>query len=166
VGELAPNGAARVEIPVRVGPEAGGALSNQASVVYKQSTEAVQSNAYIAQVAEPLAVSQPAPTEEAQPTATQAAQGPTQEAQPSATTPQQPESTQATTPVEGASGTGSASGQAPVPTPVKPAPRPTQAKSPAAIPQTGGSFPLVLAVLFLVMALLARYLRGSRTRKL
>ena len=34
VGELAPNGTARVEIPVRVGPGAGSALSNQASAVY------------------------------------------------------------------------------------------------------------------------------------
>ncbi|HEX8218719.1 MAG TPA: hypothetical protein VF914_05840 [Chloroflexia bacterium] len=166
VGELAPNGTAQVEIPVLVGPEAASALSNQASAVYKQSSQAVQSNAYIAQVAEPLSASQPGPTEQAQPTATQATQSPAQQPESSATTPPQPESTPVAASNEGASDTGSSSGQAAATTPSAPTPRPTQARPAAAIPQTGGSFPLVLAVLFLLMALLARYLRGSRTRKL
>ncbi|HVF99332.1 MAG TPA: hypothetical protein VND68_05805, partial [Chloroflexia bacterium] len=127
VGELAPNGTAQVEIPVLVGPEAGSALSNQASAVYKQSSEAVQSNAYIAQVAEPLTVAQPAPTQEAQPTATQTAQSPVQQPQPpalapaTATTPAQPESTPVAASDEGKSASESASGQAPATTSDTPA---------------------------------------------
>lgn len=141
VGELAPESTAKVEIPVKVGTESGGSLSNQASAVYSQSSEAVQSNAYIAQVAEPLTAAQPAPTEQTQPTATVAASSPTPEVQ-------QP-----------------ASGQSEAPAQSQPTPTATTRPS-APMPQTGGSFPLVLAVLLLAMALLARYLRGSRTRKI
>ncbi|MEA2576336.1 MAG: hypothetical protein QOH93_3634 [Chloroflexia bacterium] len=140
LGEVAANSTAQVEIPVQVGPEVNSALSNQASAVYKQSSEAVQSNAYIAQVAEPLTAAQPAPTEAAQPSPT---------TQPGPTT---------------GSAVGAAPNEAPA-TATVPAPRPTQVKPSAPIPQTGGSFPLALAILFLIMALLARYLRGSRSRK-
>ncbi|HEY0069863.1 MAG TPA: hypothetical protein VGE04_07845, partial [Chloroflexia bacterium] len=98
VGELAPNGLAQVEIPVKVGTEADSALSNQASAVYKQSSEVVQSNAYIAQVAEPLTAQEPPATTTPQPTVTNA---PPQEAQPTAQ-PQPP--TQPQPPAENSSG--------------------------------------------------------------
>lgn len=161
VGELAPNGTAQVEIPVQVGAEADSAISNQASAVHKQSSEVVQSNAYIAQVAEPLTGQAATPTAQAEAAATEAPGEPgsppqEQEAQPSGNTPQQP----------GESVAGSASNQPATTTPNTPAPRPTQARQSAPMPQTGGSFPLLVAALFLVMALLARYLRGSRSRKI
>ncbi|HEX8597715.1 MAG TPA: hypothetical protein VF952_04280 [Chloroflexia bacterium] len=159
VGELAANSTAQVEIPVQVGPEVDSSLSNQASAVYKQSSEVVQSNAYIAQVAEPLTGQQPAATETALPAPTEATSPP----QPTATTQTQPAVNQPAPTTE--SGTGAASNQPAAP-PNTPVARPTPTKQAAAIPQTGGSFPLALAVLFLVMALLARYLRGSRSRKI
>ncbi|MDQ5824175.1 MAG: hypothetical protein M3441_08175 [Chloroflexota bacterium] len=158
VGELAANSTAQVEIPVQVGATVDSSLSNQASAVYKQSSEVVQSNAYIAQVAEPLTAQQPAATETVLPAPTEAVSPP----QPTATTQPQPAVNQPTATTE--SRTGAASNQ-PVAPANTPAARPTQAKQAAAIPQTGGSFPLALAILFLVMALLARYLRGSRSRK-
>ncbi|MDQ3928655.1 MAG: hypothetical protein M3328_05855 [Chloroflexota bacterium] len=163
VGELAPDGTAHVEIPVRVGAAVDSALSNQASAVYGQSSEVVQSNAYIAQVAEPLTAQAATPTAQVQASATEAPGSPAQEAQPSGSTPQQPEGSR---PASGESVAGSASNQPASTTPNSPATKPTQARQPAPMPQTGGSFPLVLAALFLVMALLARYLRGSRSRKI
>ncbi|MDQ3929196.1 MAG: hypothetical protein M3328_08620 [Chloroflexota bacterium] len=150
VGELAANSAAQVEIPVQVGPDVINSLSNQVSAVYKQSTEVVQSNAYIAQVAEPLTSQAPTATQPSAPST------PTEVAT-EAASPQQPTAT-----VESATAAASNEPAAPVNTP---AARPTQTRQAAAIPQTGGSFPLALAILFLVMALLARYLRGSRSRK-
>ncbi|HEX8229741.1 MAG TPA: hypothetical protein VF826_10570 [Chloroflexia bacterium] len=159
VGELAANSTAQVEIPVQVGAGVDSSLSNQASAVYKQSSEVVQSNAYIAQVAEPLTAQQPVATETAPAAPTEAASPP----QPTATTQPQPAVNQPAPTAESAPGAASNQPAAPPNTPVA---RPTQAKQAAAIPQTGGSFPLTLAVLFLVMALLARYLRGSRSRKI
>src|SRR5439155_19316576 len=55
VGDLAAGAKTTVEIPVSVNPGTGSNLSNQASATYKEAPEPVQSNAYIAQVAAPLA---------------------------------------------------------------------------------------------------------------
>lgn len=162
VAELAPNSTAQVEFAVKVGPEAGSSLSNQASAVHGQGSSPVQSNAFIVQVTERASVAQPAPTDTPQPAPTEATQvEPTQQVAESSQ-PATPPQTQPEPTVGGSSGSaaeGSSNQPAPTRTPVK-------AKPTAPIPQTGGSFPLVLAIGLLVVALLARYLRGSRTRRI
>ncbi len=182
VGDLAPNTTARVEIPVNVNGTAANNLSNQASAIYKDAPEAVQSNAFVSQVAEPLAG--PPASQPQQPTANQpqqpAAQPPA--GQPSA--PQgsqsssQPDSQQATAPKAPPANNPASQPQQPAASQTKsqpkapitvPATKPSQTApakaSAAAMPQTGGSFPLLLAVLLLAMALVARYLRGIRFRR-
>lgn len=158
VAELAPNTTAQVEFTVMVGNETAAAISNQANAVHQQGAGPVLSNAFIVQVTERAGVAQPAPTEAAQPA-------------PTVAPPAQPaESSQAATPVQSQpqSPAGSSAGNAPGGSSNQAAATKTaeKAKRSAAIPQTGGSFPLVLAIGLLVVALLARYLRGSRTRRI
>lgn len=54
IGALAPQSKAVVEIPVKIGAEVGSSVSNQVSVRHGGAGDAVQSNAYIAQVAAPI----------------------------------------------------------------------------------------------------------------
>src|SRR5205823_612200 len=53
VGDLAPGSKATIEIPVSVSADAASHISNQASATYGGATDAIQSNAFIAQVAAP-----------------------------------------------------------------------------------------------------------------
>ena len=159
LGDLAPNDKVVVEVPAKVATGATGNVSNQASALYKGAANPALSNAYIAQVAQTAA-----PPEGPQTQPTSMAQ-PTVAAQPTAAPAQEPTAGAASEPTAGA--------QAPQPTvAVAPTPRPnpTQATTTAGgsasqtpqapIPQTGGSFPLTLAVLLLMSTLAARYLRG------
>lgn len=174
VGDLAPNATANVQIPVNVNGTAVNNLSNQASAVYNEAPEAVQSNAFISQVAEPLAgppaapPQQPANSQPQQPASQPPANPPAapQDSQ-QAASPQAPSADKpASQPQQPAASQPQSPPKAPVTVPAtKPAQSP-QTKAPAApMPQTGGSFPLVLAALLLAMALLARYLRGVRFRR-
>jgi uncharacterized repeat protein (TIGR01451 family) len=164
VGDLASGDKVVVEIPVTVGTDATSNVSNQASASYRGAANPALSNAYVAQVAgtastlegpaeQPTSAAQPAT--ETPPTAapeapTSPAQAPTTVAasEPPVATEQAPEPTKAVAPT--------------------PRPKPTQATAgggaaqepKAPIPQTGGSFPLVFAVLLLAATLAARYLRG------
>ncbi len=178
VGELAPDATARVQIPVQVAGSAANNLSNQASAVYRDAPEAVQSNAYISQVSEPASGPPPqqAPTEQPaqpseatpQPTVGQPQQPTPQpaneQAEPTAGTPptaapvNPPPAAQPQPPTAGPS-QGPAGGKTNKPESTKP----KQAQAP--MPQTGGSFPLVFATLLLLLTLLARYLRGVRIRR-
>ena len=159
LGDLAPNDKVVVEVPAKVATGATGNVSNQASALYRGAANPALSNAYIAQVAQTAA-----PPEGPQTQPTSMAQ-PTVAAQPTAAPAQEPTAGAASEPTAGA--------QAPQPTvAVAPTPRPnpTQATTTAGgsasqtpqapIPQTGGSFPLTLAVLLLMSTLAARYLRG------
>jgi uncharacterized repeat protein (TIGR01451 family) len=169
VDSLAPGSKATIEIPVSVRSDAGGNLSNQASANYDGAQAPVQSNAYIAQVAAPLAgpAQQPA---SGQPAASQqgSVQAPAsgQPAQPPASQPQQPASApKSNTNANTQSGANKAAPAAPAAPPAKaPVKAPAQ-KSSAAVPQTGGSFPIVLALVLLTVTLLARYLRGLKPRQ-
>lgn len=136
---LAPSASAIVSIPVQVNDAGAPNLSNQASAVYNGSSDPVQSNSYVAQVADPLT---------GDPGQGQATQQPIATPQPTAQSPSAGSN---------GSGTGASTGaptQNPTPNPV--------AKT---IPQTGGSFPLAAAILLLAVALVARYLRGARYRR-
>lgn len=184
VGDLAPNTTAKVEIPVSVNGTAANNVSNQASAVYKEAPEAVQSNAFVSQVAEPLAGAsqpqQPAPSQPQAPADSQPQQpasqppaAPQDSQQGSAQSPQ-PKSPPKAPPASNPSGQ---TQQPPASQPkspaktephapaTKPAQQPTARSQAASMPQTGGSFPIVFAVLLLVMALVARYLRGIRFRR-
>jgi uncharacterized repeat protein (TIGR01451 family) len=191
VGDLPPNAVAVVEIPVSVSSTAGTSLSNQATAQHAASGDAISSNALVSEVAAPLtgpsesqpeAPAQTAPQTEPQAPAQQPAQtapeapaqvpeqAPSQAeapsappanppANPPASQPQQPSGSQPKSQVEA---------------PAKSAPQAPAAKPPAAtpnkqqsapIPQTGGSFPVVLAALIVLVTLLARYLRGRHYRR-
>jgi uncharacterized repeat protein (TIGR01451 family) len=144
LGDLAPDAKVTLEIPVSVGAEVGPNISTQASAQYTGAANPVQSNAYIAQVAESVsAPSGGGPV--AQPkTETQAKPQEQPQSKPQAEKPAQPQSKPAGNP------------------PVKPA-NSQQNSSP--LPQTGGSFPLFLAIVLVTMTLLARYLRGRRAQR-
>jgi len=162
VGNLAPNEKVVIEIPATVSQDAGGSLSNQASVQYTGGTAAVQSNAYIAEVAGPTTGSPEGQT--AQPPSSQPAQPPVTQPEasvsnPPVAQPQQPEASQPNKQVEAPPKSQSAA--PPAKAPVKQ----PEAKQSAPIPQTGGAFPVVLAVLLVTVTLLARYLRGTRYRR-
>lgn len=183
VGNLAPNTTAKVEIQVNVNGTATTNLSNQASVVFKEAPEAVQSNAFISQVAEPLAGAlqpqQPAPSQPQAPANSQpqqtAPQTPTapqnsqQGSAPSSPPKSPPTAPRASNPPGQTQQSPTSQPKSPTSAPAapvtKPAQQPTARSQAATMPQTGGSFPIVLAVLLLVMALVARYLRGIRFRR-
>ncbi|MFL5732959.1 MAG: DUF11 domain-containing protein [Chloroflexia bacterium] len=177
VGDMAAGSKATVEIPVSVSPSAGSNLSNQASVAYKESADPVQSNAYIAQVAAP--VSGPANSQPQQQPAAPAqvpAQAPAkaQPANPPASQPKsepksqpqaQPQTqTQAQQPQTHAVAPSAPKSQPASGAQAKPATAPAK-KPAAAVPQTGGSFPIVLATILVLITLLARYLRGMTFRR-
>lgn len=171
IGNLAPNEKVIIEIPATVSQDAGGSLSNQASVNYTGATDAVQSNAYIAEVAGPTtgssseAPAQPAPQPEAQvanPSAPEPVAPAAPEANPPADQPKAPEASQPEKPVAAPPQSQPA---APVQVPAKAPVKQPAAKQTAPIPQTGGAFPIVLAVLLVTVTLLARYLRGTRFRR-
>jgi cobalamin biosynthesis Mg chelatase CobN len=150
VGELAPNAKVTLEIPVSVGSEVGPNISTQASAQYSGAPDPVQSNAYIAQVAE-AAGDAPASPPQADPQAKPQNQPQTQPHQ----QPQgQPQSKPQTQPQS-------------KPSSSEPQTKPanTQPKQNAPMPQTGGSFPIVLAVVLVAVTLLARYLRARRPRR-
>jgi hypothetical protein len=165
LGDLAPNDKVAIEIPVVVGAGNTTNVSNQASALYTGAANPTLSNAYIAQVASPPAEPQAQPTAAAEPTAT---------AQPTAApAPGEPTAVAAT--VAPAPGEPTAVTQAPQPTVAvapTPKPKPTQSTTTgsgggsanqtpkAPIPQTGGAFPLMFALLLLAGTLAARYLRG------
>jgi uncharacterized repeat protein (TIGR01451 family) len=149
IGDLAPNAKAVVEIPVSISKDAGSNLSNQASAQYQGAASPVSSNAYIAQVAAPLTggpasppQSQPAAPPQTQPQAPAQTQPQAPANNPPASQPAQPPASQPKSQVQ------------------------TPPKKPAgSMPQTGGSFPLVLALLILLLTLVARYLRGRSYRR-
>ena len=150
LGAIAPNTKVVVEIPVSVSPDAGSNVSNQASLVHDGTTDPVRSNAYIAQVTEALVGAQPtaAPQQPVEPTPNQAA----------ATAQPQPTSK----PVSQAGGNPPKQPEKLPPNqPAKP--KPAQEAKP--LPQTGGAFPIVFAIVLVVVTLLARYLRGRTYRR-
>lgn len=172
LGEVASGAKATVEIPVKVADSAGSNISNQASLAHSGASEAVLSNAYIAQVAAPLTgPSAPQPQSQPQSSAPQ---------QPAQAQPQAPASGQAAAPQGGKSqapqapaaqppasqrrSSAAASGSAPA---AGGAQSPAKAgnKANAPVPKTGGSFPVALAVVLLLVTLLARYLRGLTYRR-
>jgi uncharacterized repeat protein (TIGR01451 family) len=167
VGNLGPNSEAVIEIPVSVSATTAGSLSNQASARYQGASDPVQSNAYIAQVAEPLTGSNPAPPKtEAQPASPAQQPGKDQLAPPadsSAKAPavNPPASQQQAQPQKQPQ----TQAQANPPAPQAKTNQPGAKQPVATIPQTGGSFPVVLAVALAFVTLLARYLRGQRQRR-
>jgi uncharacterized repeat protein (TIGR01451 family) len=174
VGNLAPNEKVRVEIPVSVGSGAGSNISNQASALYNGASDPVQSNAYIAQVSAPAsgpAASQPQ-SQPQQPPASQPQQPPaSQPSGPSSNPPAAPQGDNPQAPAQNPPA--SQPQQPPASQPQKPVVAPQQkpatapaTKQPAApIPQTGGAFPVVFALLLVLFTLLARYLRGRTHRR-
>jgi uncharacterized repeat protein (TIGR01451 family) len=141
LGVLAPDTKAVIEIPVSVDPDAGSNVSNQASITYEGASDPVRSNAYIAQVTESLTGQGPTGTPE-----------PTAQAEPTTITAQ-PTTQQPTASVR------------PTTQPaVKPVATPTKPQS-TTMPQTGGAFPIVFAIVLVVITLLARYLRGRSYRR-
>lgn len=164
VGNLGPNSEVVIEIPVSVSATTAGSLSNQASAKYQGASDPVQSNAYIAQVAEPLTGSNPAPPK----TDTQ----PSSPAQQPAKDPLAPPSdSSAKAPAVNPPASQQQAQPQKQPQANPPAPQANTkqdgAKQPVAtIPQTGGSFPVVLAVVLAFVTLLARYLRGQRQRRI
>ncbi|HUP28457.1 MAG TPA: hypothetical protein VM409_08485 [Chloroflexia bacterium] len=170
VGNIGPDEKVTIQIPVVVSQDAGGSLSNQASVQYNGSESAVQSNAYIAEVAAPVTggvasePQAPAPSQPQQPVAEQpqapAANPPAQ--QPQAPVAEQPKAPSQNPPQKQVETQPQAKPAAPQNNP----PAKVVPKQPAAsIPQTGGAFPVFLAFLVVVGTLLARYLRGLRYRR-
>ncbi len=183
VGDLAPNTTIKVEIPASVAQDAGSNLSNQASANYTGASDAVQSNAYISQVAEPAsgpppaqnqqsdntptaqpAVATPSAASTVQPastatTATTSAPG--QPQNPPATQPPSPPTQQASSPQDSQGSQNTHGSAAPA---AKPAATPVKQPS-APMPQTGGSFPVIFALLLVLFTLLARYLRGRSYRR-
>ncbi|HEX9990566.1 MAG TPA: hypothetical protein VGE45_19075 [Chloroflexia bacterium] len=174
VGNLAPNEKVRVEIPVSVGSSAGSNISNQASALYNGASNPVQSNAYIAQVsalASGPAESQPQ-SQPQQPPASQPQQPPaSQPSGPASNPPAAPPADNSKAPASNPPA--SQPQQPPASQPQKPVVAPQQkpatapaTKQPAApIPQTGGAFPVVFALLLVLFTLLARYLRGRTHRR-
>ncbi|HET6261254.1 MAG TPA: DUF11 domain-containing protein, partial [Chloroflexia bacterium] len=174
VGNLAPTEKVRVEIPVSVGSGAGSNISNQASALYNGASDPVQSNAYIAQVSAPAsgpAESQPQSPPQ-HPPASQPQQPPaSQPSGPASNPPAAPPADNSKAPAENPPA--AQPQQPPASQPQKPAAAPQQkpatapaTKQPAApIPQTGGAFPVVFALLLVFFTLLARYLRGRTHRR-
>lgn len=186
VGDIAPGEKSTIEIPAKVQDSTAKNVSNQASATYAGAADAVQSNAYIAEVAEPVsgpasgsaqqpANSQPAApqgsaNENVQPSAPAAPQSSQPAQAPDAPKAAPPAASQGAAP---ASGTGSASSSQPRSAASAPqsgtvaSPKAnTPAKQPvASMPHTGGSFPVLLAVVLVVLTLLARYLRGFAYRR-
>jgi uncharacterized repeat protein (TIGR01451 family) len=189
IGDLNPNDTVLVTIPATIAGAGLSNVSNQASALFTGVTEAVMSNAYVAQIAQAVA---PTDTPQSEPTS---------EPEGTATTPAEPSATEVATEVVEATSvpasdtpvpavpTAEAATPAAAPTeavvaqaptvvseptlaPVAPTPKPraTQtvkgtgggaSQGPAApIPQTGGSFPITFAILLLAVTLAARYLRG------
>lgn len=150
IGDLAPGSKTSIEIPISVSTGTGSNLSNQASATYNGATDVVQSNAYIAQVAAPLAgPPESQPQQPAQQPAQQQAAPPSGAANPPAVQPQNPVAAPES---EAASDTQNN-------TQAKPA-APAAKKAAAPMPQTGGAFPIVLATILVLIMLAARYLRG------
>lgn len=141
LGVLEPDARAVIEIPVSVDPDAGSNVSNQASVLYDGVSDPVRSNAYIAQVTESLTGQAPTVTPE-----------PTTQAEPTTSTAQP--TTRPTT----------ATVRATAQPTTKPVATPTKPQS-TTMPQTGGAFPIVFAIVLVVVTLLARYLRGRSYRR-
>ena len=141
VGDLAPDAKVVVEIPVSVGKEVGSNISTQASAQYGGASDPVQSNAYIAQVAEPASAPPnniPASPPQEKPQDKPQEQPKEQpQTKPQDSSKQQPPQSK------------------PANTPQKNAP----------VPQTGGSFPILLAVALVIVTLLARYLRARHPRR-
>ncbi len=212
VGDVAPQAKVTVQIPVQVSTAALNNISNQASAAFQGSSDAVQSNSYVAEVAAPatgpsqqatpqpttqaVASSTPQPsvapptaapvdTATAQPQATEvgtvavptspAATAPvpaTATSIPPTAVAAQPHAT-ATTPASGSggagtgSGTGSGTGNGVGVTPKATAKATSTVQKPssATMPQTGGQFPVLLAVVLVIFTLLARYLRGRNYRR-
>lgn len=189
VGDVPAGAKTTIEIPAKVATGADKHISNQASATYAGASDAVQSNAYIAEVAEP--VSGPAQQPQAQQPAQQPAQ---QQSAPAANQPAASQSSGAQSPQKspaqsqqvpakaGNTAPQSKAEQAPkAPTQGNAqsavpksqananvgakAAAPAEKKANAPVPQTGGSFPIVLALLLLVVTLLARYLRGFVYRR-
>jgi uncharacterized repeat protein (TIGR01451 family) len=140
LGVLEPDAKVTIEIPVDVDSDAGSNVSNQASILYEGVSDPVRSNAYIAQVTEALTGQAPTGT----PEQTAQAEPTTSTTQPTA---QPTASTRAT-----AQPTAKA-----VATPTKP--------QSSTMPQTGGAFPIVFAIVLVIITLLARYLRGRSYRR-
>lgn len=172
IGDLSPNTTVAVEIPVSVGALTVNNVSNQASALYRGAANPALSNAYIVQVTQ---LAQPIPTETAAAAPTEPSVPTTEPAATAAATAEAPVAPEATAPaapeatavVEAPAAPTQAVVAAP---PAEPAPtRSTGAAGTgggssttpkAPIPQTGGSFPLALALLLLLATLVARYLRG------
>ncbi len=149
LGEIAPNAKVVVEIPVSVSTDAGSNVSNQVSVMLSGVTDPVRSNAYIAQVTESLTGAPP----------TVAPQQP--EVEP---TPNKPAATIQPTPKPSSQAGGNLPSQPDkLPPSDLPKPKPVQEAKP--LPQTGGAFPIVFAIVLVVVTLLARYLRGRTYRR-
>jgi uncharacterized repeat protein (TIGR01451 family) len=176
IGDLNPNDTVVVTIPATISDGTLSNVSNQASALYTGVTDAIMSNAYVAQVAQAASPTKtPAEQSTSEPTATEI---PTEVVEP----PTAPAALPSDTPVPVAraaeSPTPEAVTQAPTvvsdPTlaPIAPTPKPNPTQSTRAtgggtsqgpsapIPQTGGSFPIIFAILLLAVTLVARYLRG------
>jgi uncharacterized repeat protein (TIGR01451 family) len=165
LGDLPANSRAIIEIPVSVNKGAGSNVSNQASAQYQDAPAPVSSNAFIAQVDSPQTGSPASPPQ------TLPQQPPASQPQsPSQSQPQAPSQSQPQAPASNPQGSQPAeppASQPKAPPAIPPRSQPqTPAKKPvSSIPQTGGSFPLVLALLILLVILLARYLRGRSYRR-
>jgi uncharacterized repeat protein (TIGR01451 family) len=166
VGTLPPDGRAVVEIPVSVAGQAGMNITNQATVEFTGADTPVQSNSFVAQVAAPLAAPEQAPAE-SQPQAPAESPAQTQPQAPPQIQPQAPAQTQPQAPAQ-------SQPQAPAKKPVAVPPAstsgsaqqaPPAAKQNAPIPRTGGGFPVVFAVVVLMLTLFVRYLRGRTYRR-
>jgi hypothetical protein len=174
VGTLPPDGRAVLEIPVSVAGQAGMSITNHATVQFTGADTPVQSNSFVAQVAAPVAAPEQAPAE-SQPQAP----AETQPQAPAQTQPQAPAQAQPQAPVQAPAQTqpqapAQSQPQAPAKKPVAAPPAstsgsaqqaPPAAKQNAPIPRTGGGFPVVFAVVVLMLTLFVRYLRGRTYRR-
>jgi uncharacterized repeat protein (TIGR01451 family) len=166
VGTLPPDGRAVLEIPVSVAGQAGMSITNHATVQFTGADTPVQSNSFVAQVAAPVAAPEQAPAQ-SQPQA------------PAQTQPQAPAQTQPQAPAQAPAQSQpqapvQSQPQAPAKKPVAAPPAstsgsaqqaPPAAKQNAPIPRTGGGFPVVFAVVVLMLTLFVRYLRGRTYRR-
>jgi uncharacterized repeat protein (TIGR01451 family) len=163
VGNLQPGAKAVIEIPARVSEAvaANNPLNNQASAIYQGVNDPVQSNAYIAQVAEPVVGEPPAAGKEPSPVLPPDAQSQSQQMQ------QAERSTDQQAPPDSRQSLPAPEQKAEAPKPGNEAASPRQQPTPSAsvIPETGGAFPVVFATILVVLTLLARYLRGRTPRR-
>ncbi|HET9495681.1 MAG TPA: hypothetical protein VFR15_15730 [Chloroflexia bacterium] len=178
VGTLPPEGRAVVDIPVSVAGQAGMSIVNQATVEFSGAETPVQSNSLVAQVAAPAAAPEQAPAA-SMPKAPveEPAQAPaqTQPQEPAQTQPQAPaQAPVQTQPQAPAQAPAKSQPQAPAKKPVAAPPAstsgsaqqaPPAAKQNAPIPKTGGGFPVVFALVVLMLTLFVRYLRGRTYRR-